>query len=268
MKNVLAGLLLLGVGVAVGRFEGGASPAEAVRAQGGGVASCAAKNGDVNGDGNVDLSDPVTILGNLFLGNPTELLPLCASSSAQGLPDTGQTQCFDCDGISRCNVALPLDSPLFSQDSKVDTGCPNDANRFTDHGDGTVTDNCTGLMWQKESFDVNDDGNIDTSDQLEWCDALAHCAHLTFAGHNDWRLPNVRELQSIMDYGKDDASIDDVFRLPPASLGLFIPYLTSTSYILGPEGAWVVMFRGSPQGAVTTTRKDSPNFFRAVRGGI
>ena len=264
MKKVLAGLLILGVGVAVGRFEGGASRAEAVGEQGGGEASCAAKNGDVNGDGNVDLSDPVTILGNLFLGSPAMLMPLCSSQGGRGLPDTGLTQCFDCSG-QRCGILVQ--DFLTSQDSFLTTGCPNDANRFTDHGDGTVTDNCTGLMWQKESSDVNDDGNIDTSDQLEWCDALAHCAKLTFAGHDDWRLPNVRELQSIVDYGKD-ASIDDVFRLPPASLGPFIPYLTSTSYILGPEGAWVVMFRGSPQGAVTTTRKDSPNFFRAVRGGI
>jgi hypothetical protein len=267
MKNVLAGLLLLGVGVAVGRFEGGASPAEAVGAQGGGVASCAAKNGDVNGDGNVDMSDPVTILGNLFLGSPAVLVPLCSAQGGGGLPDTGQTQCFSCEGVSRCDVILPVGSPLFGQDSRVRTGCPNDANRFTDHGDGTVTDNCTGLMWQKESSDVNDDGNIDTSDSLNWCDALAHCAHLTFAGHDDWRLPNVRELQSIVDYGKD-ASIEDVFRLPPASLEILIAYLTSTSNVLQPSEAWAVAFRGSsPQGVVTTTSKGALHFLRAVRGG-
>jgi hypothetical protein len=267
MKKVLAGLLLLGVGVAVGRFDGGASRAEAVGGQGGGAQSCAAKNGDVNGDGNVDLSDAVTVLGNLFLGSPAVLVPLCSSQGGGGLPDTGQTQCFSCEGASRCDVFLPVDDPLFGQDSRVSTGCPDDASRFTDHGDGTVTDNCTGLMWQKESSDVNDDGNVDEFDRLKWCDALGYCRRLSFAGHNDWRLPNVRELQSIVDYG-NNASIDDVFRLPPVSVGPFIPYVTSTSYVNGPDGAWAVIFRGSPQGAVTINPKSLPSFLRAVRGGF
>ncbi len=262
MKKLLAIVLILGVGVLIGRFDGEVSRAEAGGEQGGGAAICSAKNGDVNGDGNIDLSDPVAILGHLFLGTPAVLLPLCSS---RGLPDTGQTQCFSCEGASRCDVFLPASSPLFGQDSRVNTGCPNDASRFTDHGDGTVTDNCTGLTWQKESSDVNDDGNIDNSDRLSWCGALSYCLNLTFAGHADWRLPNVRELQSIVDYGSD-ASIDDVFRLPPASVGDFVAYLTSTSTLPRPSEAWAVVFRGSPQGLVTTTAKNVLHFLRAVRG--
>ncbi len=46
-----------------------------------GPAKCAAVNGDVNGDGLKDISDPIALLGNLFLGNPAELVPIC---NAQG----------------------------------------------------------------------------------------------------------------------------------------------------------------------------------------
>ena len=78
MKKILTVLVVFGLGAAVGGMFDGAPPrAEAAGGRGGGVEKCAAKNGDVNADGNVDLSDAVTILGNLFLGNPTELVPLC-----------------------------------------------------------------------------------------------------------------------------------------------------------------------------------------------
>src|SRR5262245_3435173 len=57
---------------------------------------CAAQNGDVNADGKIDLADPITILGHLFLGSPVELVSLCqAASGPAGLPDTGQTTCYD-----------------------------------------------------------------------------------------------------------------------------------------------------------------------------
>lgn len=63
-------------------------------------------------------------------------------------------------------------------------------NDFVDHGDGTVTDRATGLMWMKE----------DCGRGMTWEDALAYCENLEFAGHSDWRLPNAKELQSIVDY--------------------------------------------------------------------
>ena len=262
MSKVIAVVLVFGIGVAIGRFDGGVSRAEAVAAQGGGAASCATKNGDVNGDGSIDLSDAVTILGNLFLGSPAVLVPLC---SERGLPDTGQTACYSesgAGGALSCGIIFPQACPGFGQDATVKTGCPNDANRFTDHGDGTVTDNCTGLMWQKESADFNDDGNVDDLDRVTWCEALAFCASLTFAGHTDWRLPNVRELQSIVDYG-EGGPINPVFRLAPDDGSLL--YLTSTSYVTFPNDAWIVDFRVTP-GTVSIFSKRSDNLFRAVRG--
>lgn len=69
--------------------------------------------------------------------------------------------------------------------------------RFTDHGNGTVTDHLTGLMWVKAPHDLT--GN---SDRHTWDNAIDFCNGLTHAGHSDWRLPNLRELQSLVDYGR------------------------------------------------------------------
>lgn len=63
---------------------------------------------------------------------------------------------------------------------------------FVDNSDGTVTDNATSRMWQKA-----DDGT-----RREWADALAYCEALVLGNHQDWYLPNSKELQSIVDYDK------------------------------------------------------------------
>ncbi|MFH0350908.1 MAG: DUF1566 domain-containing protein, partial [Chromatiales bacterium] len=74
---------------------------------------------------------------------------------------------------------------------------------YTDNGDGTITDNNTGLQWEKKS----DDGTIHDKDNIyTWEEAFAvHVAGLNtepcFSGHCDWRVPNVKELQSIVNYG-------------------------------------------------------------------
>ena len=95
MKKALCFLLVLSLGAALDRML---SVVPATSAAGGGEGAgaekCAAKNGDVNADGNVDLSDAVTVLGNLFLGNPTALVPLCATPGPGGLPATGQSVCY------------------------------------------------------------------------------------------------------------------------------------------------------------------------------
>ena len=64
--------------------------------------------------------------------------------------------------------------------------------RFTDNEDGTVTDNLTGLIWTK---DVNIYG------ATTWNEALTSCNSCNVGGYTDWYLPNVRELNSLIDYG-------------------------------------------------------------------
>jgi len=173
--------------------------------------ACAMKNGDVNADKAVDISDAITILGHLFLGNPVHLPPLCQIRS--GLPDTGQTTCYDTDG----NVIDCESESWPGQDAFYATGCPSEG-RFNDNGDGTVTDTCTGLMWQQRTADVNGDGEVTASptdlyglDGITWQQALKYCEALEFAGYDDWRLPNARELESIVNYSGREPCIDSAF---------------------------------------------------------
>lgn len=79
-------------------------------------------------------------------------------------------------------------------------------NNFTDNGDGTITDAATGLTWQK----------ADSNQGLNWEDALEYSNDLKLGGHDDWRLPNAKELQSIVDYSRspetsNSAAIDPIF---------------------------------------------------------
>lgn len=79
-------------------------------------------------------------------------------------------------------------------------------NNFIDNGNGTITDKATGLMWQQG----------DSSSGMNWQGGLAYAENLELAGFDDWRLPNAKELQSIIDYARSvsttsSAAIDPVF---------------------------------------------------------
>jgi Protein of unknown function (DUF1566)/Immunoglobulin domain len=79
-------------------------------------------------------------------------------------------------------------------------------NSFTDNGDGTVTDQATGLMWSQDDSGVG----------YNWEDTLVYSEAATTAGYDDWRLPNVKELESIVDYTRSldthsSAAIDPIF---------------------------------------------------------
>ena len=65
-------------------------------------------------------------------------------------------------------------------------------NSFVDNGDGTVTDQVTGLMWMQK----------DSGRGMNWKDALEYAANLVYAGYDDWRLPNAKELQYIVNYSR------------------------------------------------------------------
>lgn len=76
-------------------------------------------------------------------------------------------------------------------------------NDFHDNGDGTLSDRATGLSWQKAD-----------SGSLDWEQTLACAESLTLAGDDDWRLPNARELQSIVDYTRDPDAAEEAARGP------------------------------------------------------
>jgi len=65
-------------------------------------------------------------------------------------------------------------------------------NIFTNNGDGTVSDNATGLMWAES----------DNGEAVDWEKALAFAQNSTLSGYSDWRLPTIKELNSIVDYSK------------------------------------------------------------------
>lgn len=102
-------------------------------------------------------------------------------------------------------------------------------NGFQDMGDGTIFDHATGLHWMKE----------DSGKDHNWEEALAYAEGLTFAGHGDWRLPTIKELQSIVDYTRSPATtgtaaIDTTF-FPNTSTNTY--YWSSTTLIDGIPGA-------------------------------
>lgn len=80
-------------------------------------------------------------------------------------------------------------------------------NKFTDNSNGTISDNATGLMWKQE----------DSGAGMNWQDALSYAENMQFAGYSDWRLPNAKELQSIVDYTRSpsttsSAAINPLFK--------------------------------------------------------
>ncbi|WP_198680039.1 Lcl C-terminal domain-containing protein [Aureibaculum luteum] len=79
-------------------------------------------------------------------------------------------------------------------------------NEYTDNGDGTISDTATGLMWMQD----------DSGTSMVWQDALSYAENFEYDGYTNWRLPDAKELQGIVDYTKspatsNSATIDDVF---------------------------------------------------------
>lgn len=141
-------------------------------------------------------------------------------------------------------------------DGTYEMGYPKVGARFVDNGDGTVTDNATGLTWAKL---LNADGcNNDTP--LAWAAAVTYVVGLNFAGHSDWRLPNAIELHTLVDYGRITPCINPIFS--DASIASM---WTSTTDLVDTANAWMVNFNN---GYVYFSAKSGSLRVRAVRGNV
>jgi len=174
---------------------------------------------------------------------------------------------------------VDFDFPYFpfgsvSYDSKISAGykvrCVRGAQLhqdLIDNGDGTVTDMASGLTWQRE-----DDGAVRT-----WEEALTYCENLELPpGQADWRLPNIKELRSIIDNTSHSPAIDLNY-FPTANLG---DYWSSThgwtySHHNGeytPSGAWSISFSivngvDHDDGYINKSPTGNNTYARCVRDG-
>ncbi len=101
-------------------------------------------------------------------------------------------------------------------------------NDFSDNRDGTVTDRASGLTWQQ----------IDDSNVRHWQSALKYCESIALGGRTDWRLPNAKELQSIVDYSRSPVTNKSAAITPPLKTSAVESYYwTSTTVLDGPDSA-------------------------------
>jgi len=199
--------------------------------------------GEVAGDADLvarNIKKGVTIFGKLG-----------TCEGGHELPDTGQHKCYN----NTEEIACPSEGQdFYGQDANYNS--PASSPSYTDNGD-TVTDNITGLEWVKDATSTG----CFSGSKMPWEVALSSCANLVYAGHDDWRLPNVKELMSIVDYGSSSPAINE----PPfANTKLDNYYWTSTTYVPGGSVAWLVSF---DDGDVGYSGKVGSYYVRPVRGG-
>jgi hypothetical protein len=89
-------------------------------------------------------------------------------------------------------------------------------------------------------------------------DALSACYNLDYAGYQDWRLPNLKELISIVDYGRVGPAVDPLFTNTVSG-----SYWSSTTYAGYTDVAWIVSFNG---GSPVNDYKTGTYYVRCVRG--
>jgi hypothetical protein len=182
------------------------------------------------------------------------LLCFCfvAQSEAFKLPDTGQTKCYQ--GVSP-----------YAEIPCAGTGQDGEYNinplSYTDNGNGTVTDNNTGLMWQKQ-----DDGNTYNWYQAAGVYDVTYnsssknvCGELRIGNYSDWRLPSNKELMSIVDYSipYPGPTVNPIFADTKQSF-----YWSSIVIAFNSAAEWDVSFS---DGYVGNHYKYYGNYVRCVR---
>jgi len=162
-----------------------------------------------------------------------------------GLPKTGQTTSYR-DG----------------DDGDFEKGYPKAPPRFKDNGDGTVTDNATGLMWVKDPSQLGGVwGTPGNPSDMDWFDAIDNSEALDYAGHSDWRLPNIVELGSIVNWSQTN----------PATYPTYFPntqnlYWSSTTF--AGQSLWALLITFNEGVSQRMDKRTDVLFSRPVRLGV
>ncbi len=177
----------------------------------------------------------------------------CCGEGPYGIPQTGQTGCWNAAGT-------PIACTGTGQDGEYQYGV-SVAPRFTDNLDGTVTDNLTGLIWLQNA---NCFGMRSWTNALSDANSLASgsCGLTDGSTAGDWRLPNVRELHSLADYGQYNPSLPSGHPFSVVASGM---YWSSDTVVFSTNYALYVHFY---YGYVDEIFKTNANYVWPVRGGL
>ena len=192
------------------------------------------------------------------------LLALCFLPAHSFLiPDTGITTCFDDRGIE---IVCPESGQAFyGQDAHYGPG----AMQLTLNSNGTISDEQTNLMWEvKGTSDGTPDFSnpTDPDNTYSWDDLSEFISLLNatnYGGFTDWRIPTVKELESILDLSiAEPGPTIDITLFPNCKAG---SYWTSDTDIDNAAMAWAIDFSNSLD---NITAKTDTFSIRAVRGGM
>jgi hypothetical protein len=146
--------------------------------------------------------------------NPTVYLTISAAftvtdtvTSSWTVVGTNVTHCYDTVQVITC----PADSsaPFFGQTNGITPS-------YVNNGDGTITDLNTGLMWQR-----------DPGAKTSYIDALSGASTLTLGGYNDWRMPTIKELYSLIEFtGTDPSGVSN-----GTPLSLLTPFIDTNYFV-------------------------------------
>ncbi len=147
-------------------------------------------------------------------------------------------------------------------DGVLQKGTPWLTSRFSDLGDGTVFDTLTRLIWMK---------NANCWGEMAWANAITKITDLnnsqtTCSGYNghdtDWRLPNRKEMKSLIDYGRSNPALPSGHPFTGVQSNNF--YWSSTTHAVNTTYAWLVFFN---YGHVGSNVKASSYYVWPIRGG-
>ncbi|MCF8459837.1 MAG: DUF1566 domain-containing protein [Flavobacteriales bacterium] len=154
-------------------------------------------------------------IGNVSLGEREIDAQVWSQTNYVDLIMTGDEAIFGYNFVDGRLKGYPKYSPMNGTPNKfyfrmVRGNTSYGINNFFDNGDETITDSATGLMWQQ-----SDNGNT-----YDWENGLSFAENLSLAGYTDWRMPNAKELQSIVDYTRSpnttsSPAIDPMFSCTP-----------------------------------------------------
>ena len=163
-----------------------------------------------------------------------------ATNAGGGIGNHPKTETISAGGVKHFHARLVRD---------VETPVLINAH-FSDNLDGTITDHLTNLIWQK----------VPCADSLTWEQALVYADTLSLANSNEWRLPNIKEIQSINEEQRISPSINTAYFTNNG----YSKYWSSTSLPNQTTKAWYLDTRF---GITTYDFKTAKHYFFCVRSG-